>query len=70
MPRAGADRLLDEKGRVVAAAAFWPKVVPGRYLAFFYPDDPGVWHQGLICWVGHGAGKPVALFTPDGDCYV
>ena len=50
--------------------AFFSELKPGSTVALFYADDPDVWHESLITWVGCGRKRPVAMFTPDGDHYV
>ena len=63
-------RLINTRGGAAAEEAFFSDLKPGSTVALFYADDPDVWHESLITWVGCGRKRPVAMVTPDGDHYV
>eukprot|EP00974_Lingulodinium_polyedra_P012940 1256118-Lingulodinium_polyedra.AAC.1 len=57
-------------GSAVEAAAFCNELRPGRRIGVYSTDDPGVWHERLLCWPGGGPGRGWwVVLTPDQDLY-
>ena len=67
-PNAGA-KLLSVDGRRLEEAAFLNKLLPGRRVGVYYPDDD-LWHERLLLYPVVPKTGEWYVLTPDDDVYV